>query len=334
MNEFRQIEVRRLLFMVVVGLVLGYLTGYWIISQWVVSLLFIGWMLSKLYGLQNWLDNDQDAEAMPDSDGVWEQITYTAHRTQRKYEQHKQSQQDLLLRFNNIMAALPDAKILLNSEHIIQWSNQAALELLGIDPTHDVGQRVDNLIRKKKFTKLLNNPKKQGKTLRLESPHDASISLSIRLLPVQPGLYLLSARNISQQIHLNDMRRAFIANASHELRTPLTVLSGYLELFDDDPELPEHLKPAIEQARTQGVRMQQIISDMLKLSQLENSERNVSTESTIDIPAIINSTATALQKTIAADSHTLTLAIDESIKIRGVEKDITSVITNLLENAI
>lgn len=151
---------------------------------------------------------------------------------------------------------------------------------------------------------------------------------------MQPGLYLLSARNISQQIHLNAMRRAFIANASHELRTPLTVLSGYLELFDDDPELPEHLKPAIEQAREQGVRMQRIISDMLKLSQLESSERNVSTESTVNISAIINSTATALQKTIAADSHTLTLDIDESIHIRGVEKDITSVITNLLENSI
>ncbi len=334
MSESRGIEKRRLFFMVIAGLVLGYLTGYWIISQWIASLLFIGWMLFKLCELQNWLETGRAADKMPDSDGVWGQITYTIHRTQREYDQHKQNQQDSLLRFNNIMAAMPDAKILLNTDHVIQWANQSTLELLGIDPERDTGQRIDNLIRKKKFTKLLNNTKNVGKTLRIKSPHDDNISLRIQLLPVQPGLNLLSVRNISQQTQLNNMRQAFIANASHELRTPLTVLSGYLELFDDDPELPAHLKPAIEQAREQSERMQVIINDMLKLSQLESGGGDEADEHIVDIPAIINSTATALQKTIAADSHTLSLDIDNSIKIRGTEKDITSVITNLLANAI
>lgn len=320
--------------MILGGLTLGYFTGYWIISQWIASLVLIGWMLFKLHELQSWLEQGQPAESMPDNDGAWEQITYTAHRTRQKYDAHKQKQQDLLVRFNNIMAALPDAKILLNSEHIIQWANGAALELLGVDNERDNGQRIDNLIRTRKFVKLINGKTNPDKEIRLNSPRDEQITLTAQLLPVQPGLYLLSVRNISQRVHLNAMRRAFIANASHELRTPLTVLSGYLELFDDDPELPEHLKPAIQQAREQGVRMQHIIGDMLKLSQLENSEHKASVENSIDFPELIKTTTADLQKTIAAGSHQLLLAVDDTLNISGVEKDVTSVVTNLLENSI
>lgn len=334
LNEYRMVEIRRLLLMVLTGLILGYITGHWLISQWVVSLLFIGWLLFKLYGLQNWLEKGQPAEYMPDSDGVWEQITAVMHRNKQTCDAHQQQQQDLLLRFNNIMAALPDAKVLLSADYRVQWSNQAALELLGLDNKRDVGQRVDNLIRAKKFSKLLKKKNKFGKSIRIKSPHNPSIALNVRFLFVQHGLYLLSVRNISQQVHLNTMRRAFIANASHELRTPLTVLSGYLELFDDDPELSAHLKPAIEQAREQGVRMQQIISDMLKLSKLESSEYGAALETTIDMPDLIQSISADLQKTIAANTHQLTVHIDAPLKINGVDKDIASVITNLLGNAI
>lgn len=333
LNEYWNIETRRLILMIAGGLVLGYFSGYWLLSQWIASLALIGWMLYKLHGLQSWIERGQPNHKMPDSDGAWEQITYTAHRTRQKYEAHKQKQQELLSRFNNIMAALPDAKILLNSDHIIQWSNGAAKELLGIDNERDTGQRIDNLLRARKITKLITGGTATGKEVRFHAPHDDTISLSAKVLPVQPGFYLLSVRNISQRVHLNDMRRAFIANASHELRTPLTVLSGYLELFDDDPDLPEHLKPAIQQAREQGVRMQRIISDMLKLSQLENSEIKPSVDKPVDIPQLIHTTAADLQQTIA-ESHQLSLQVDENIRISGTEKDLTSVVTNLLENSI
>ncbi|MEZ5450503.1 MAG: hypothetical protein R3E89_16530 [Thiolinea sp.] len=49
----------------------------------------------------------QNPEDMPDSDGAWEQITYTIHRNKQKYEAHKRTQLELVLRFNNIMSALP-----------------------------------------------------------------------------------------------------------------------------------------------------------------------------------------------------------------------------------
>ena len=153
------------------------------------------------------------------------------------------------------------------------------------------------------------------------------------MFPVQPGLNLLSVRDISQRIQLNKMRKAFIANASHELRTPLTVITGYLELFEEDKALPEHILPAVQQSRRQTERMEQIIADLLLLSRLESPELQFTEESDIDVAVLLERTQNAIQDTIT-DSHRFSSRIDQQLKISGQEKDISSVINNLLENAV
>ena len=46
------------------------------------------------------------------------------------------------------------------------------------------------------------------------------------------------ARDVTQLMRLEHMRRDFVANVSHELRTPLTVVHGYLDMLDpaNNPE--------------------------------------------------------------------------------------------------
>ncbi len=330
-HDYWQVEIRRLLGMGLLGLILGYLSGYWLLSLLLVSLAYIGWTLFKLRQLQYWLVKGQPAHRMPDSDGAWEQITYLIHRARQKSETRKRRQLDLLERFNNIMSALPDAAILLNNEHVIQWSNRAALELLGIDSRSDHGQRLDNLIRTPEMVAFLKTANDQE--IRILSPKNHSINVLARLLPVQDNLYLLSARDISQRIHLQETRKAFFANASHELRTPLTVLSGYLELFASDPALPAHLAPAVQQSQGQAERMQQIIHDMLALARLENDEQRRMIETELDVPELFYSVVNAMQDTISV-SHSLQIDIDPTLKIRGNEADIVSIITNLTENAV
>ena len=67
------------------------------------------------------------------------------------------------------------------------------------------------------------------------------------------------------------MRSDFIANVSHELRTPLTVINGYLETLIDNQLVEGVAKNAIENAALQGRRMDNIIQDLITLSQLETS---------------------------------------------------------------
>ena len=67
------------------------------------------------------------------------------------------------------------------------------------------------------------------------------------------------------------MRSDFIANVSHELKTPLTVVNGYLETLIDHQLVTGATLKAIENAAAQGRRMENIIQDLLTLSQLETS---------------------------------------------------------------
>ena len=331
--DYWQVEIRRLIAVIILGLIVGYATGYWLLSFLFVSVAYIAWILFKLRQLQNWLVQGQPPESMPDSDGAWEQITYLIHRSKQKSKSRKKKQRETLDRLNNVMAALPDATILINQDFIIQWSNPAASRLLGIQTEVDWGNRLDNLIRSPELYALLRSGE-AGEEIRLSSPIDDSVILQAHLVPVQKNLYLFNVRDISQGVHLQQTRKAFFANASHELRTPLTVLAGYLELFEDDAELPEHFIPAVQQARAQADRMQRIISDMLSLSKLENDEQRRMVETEINVPELLDDVSVSLGDTLAADSHTLSLNVDPNLHLLGHEPDLLSVITNLTDNAI
>ncbi|TXH60464.1 MAG: PAS domain-containing sensor histidine kinase, partial [Thiothrix sp.] len=197
----------------------------------------------------------------------------------------------------------------------------------------DWGNRLDNLIRSSELHALL-AAAETDKKIRLHSPLDDQIILQAHLVSVQKNLFLFNVRDISQGVHLQQTRKAFFANASHELRTPLTVLAGYLELFEDETELPEHLLPAVQQARAQAERMQRIISDMLSLSKLENDEQRRMIETEINVPELLNEIAMSLGDTLAADSHSLSLNFDPNLYLLGHEPELLSVLTNLTDNAI
>lgn len=332
MTDYWGQEVRRLLWVTGSGIILGMLSGYWLGAMLFVLLGYIVWMLYKLRQLQLWLIKGSKPQQMPDSDGAWEQIAYLIHKTQQKSSNRKKKQTELLKRFNNILSALPDAAILISKDNEIQWVNKSASVLLGIREHADIGQRVDNILRMPELQQALKND--SNKEIRFTPAHNDEMTLEANILPVQSGLRLLHVRDISQRIRLQHTRKAFIANASHELRTPLTVLMGYMELFEQDPDLPEHLHDPLHQCYDQAGRMRQIIHDMLELSRLENLENTPLRGVEIDMPELIRNNVQAIQDTLASDTHDIVLSIETELHISGIEKDVNSVIVNLLSNAV
>lgn len=331
-TEYWSVERYRFGLVIGCGLLVAWFTPYPLVIMLVVLLSYIGWMLYKLHQLQRWLTTGYKAADMPDSDGAWEQIAYLFHKSQQKLAEGKRKQQDTLVRFNNILSVLPDAAILLDADNHIEWANKAAGKMLGIDSNNDKGQRVENLLRNPELHKLLAESGTYKVTF--PSPRNANLTLRAKILPLQGHSRVLSVRDISEGIQLQKTRKAFIANASHELRTPLTVLTGYIELFEHDPELPEHLKSPLQQSREQAARMQQIISDMLALSRLESQETTPLMGNRVNIPAMLDSSVHVIRDTLAADTHILEAMIEPELCVCGSEKDITSVITNLLANAV
>ena len=68
-------------------------------------------------------------------------------------------------------------------------------------------------------------------------------------------------------------RQDFSANVSHELKTPLTAISGYAELIEAGMVDEEKQKHFIQEIRKNAQRLLSLINDIIRLSELDRTER-------------------------------------------------------------
>ena len=74
-------------------------------------------------------------------------------------------------------------------------------------------------------------------------------------------------------LKLNQERiKEFIGDASHELRTPLTVIKGYFELLGKNEISPSKKDSFNDRIGSEIVRMQEIINDLLFITEIEESD--------------------------------------------------------------
>jgi two-component system, OmpR family, sensor kinase len=75
-------------------------------------------------------------------------------------------------------------------------------------------------------------------------------------------------------LKLNQERiKEFIGDASHELRTPLTVIKGYFELLGQDEISASKKDSYNDRIESEIVRMQEIINDLLFITEIEESDK-------------------------------------------------------------
>ena len=330
-HDYWSLERWRFALVLFGGFLGGLLTGYWLVSFIIALVVYIAWLLYKLQQLHNWLEKGGKATAIPDSDGIWERINFHISKTQKRSNRRKERMGTLLKRFQGIITNLPYATVVLTKNNEIDWANKLSVDLLKIDIKKDRGQRLENLIRDPKVQKLLGENEKNR--IEISAPHDRQLKLALQLIPIEGDLKLFIARDISERVHLQQMRRNFIANASHELRTPLTVIAGYLEMLQMNNSLPETLVPAVDSASEQSARMQSIIEDLLTLSRLENSELSEDKNETLSLAKIIRSCCEN-ESALDNNKHPIDLSeLDESLKLKGAPLEIVSVCSNLIHNA-
>jgi len=161
----------------------------------------------------------------------------------------------------------------------------------------------------------------------------ANQTINFKCVRYTDNLRMIIARDVSRLIKVNQMHSDFVANVSHELKTPLTVLRGYLEIMENNDELPKKFVKPLEQMSLQSVRMQLIVSDLLYLAKLENTNSVVKHE-LIDVTHIVNTIVETIQPLIEEKHHKLELDIDYSVQITGAQTELHSAFSNLISNAI
>jgi signal transduction histidine kinase len=137
--------------------------------------------------------------------------------------------------------------------------------------------------------------------------------------------------SISREKEIQVKTRQFLADASHELRSPVTVVKGFVDVLQRGAKNdPKELQHALEIMSISLNKITRLISDMLKLSQLEAvTELNLVE---VDLNALCQSIVETAQ--IIAEDKQLELSKGPPVIIRGDERLLEQALWNLLENSI
>ncbi|MDO5378366.1 MAG: ATP-binding protein [Clostridia bacterium] len=108
--------------------------------------------------------------------------------------------------------------------------------------------------------------------------HLDSVSGVARYPELEPFMQMIEKQH-EEILQSAEMRVEFTANVSHELKTPLTSISGYAELIENGMAQGEQIARFASEIRKSANRLLTLINDIIRLSQMDSPEQELSLES-------------------------------------------------------
>lgn len=326
--------MKKLLLLLGVLLLAGLVTGQ---TGWVIAgglFVYLVYTMMQLRRLHRWLYSPDATHTgqPPESYGLWGDVFDGIYQLQRRERDASNYLKSIIDRAQESTAALEMAVVMINRRGQLEWWNPAAERLLGLHQDNDQNQPVVNLLRQPEFVEYF-EAGDYTRPLNLGSPVNRDRMLEYQITWFGDGERLMMARDITQLHRLETMRRDFAGNVSHELRTPITVITGYLEtLLDNRDGLPERWSRPLEQMYQQSQRMENIIRDLLTLTQLET--KSVSRQRTaIDIDALLREICHDAGQLFSEKCQQFSVECHMTAKLQGNRNELYSAISNLAFNA-
>ncbi|MFK4002472.1 sensor histidine kinase [Qipengyuania sp. NPDC077563] len=149
---------------------------------------------------------------------------------------------------------------------------------------------------------------------------------------LEGGLAIIEFVNKTAEADISRAHTDFVANASHELRTPLASILGYVETLredidDLDPKMGDKFLATIQR---EGLRLQQLISDLMSLSRIE-AEKHDLPDDILDFGKLVDRAARD-----AAGDRAVRLNMDShgDFSVGGDEQQLEQMVRNLVDNAL
>jgi len=253
--------------------------------------------------------------------GTFNRMTEELHGRYQSLEVERDEMQALI-------DCMGEAVLALTKDGRVLRANQAASDLLDFPRPVNLAP-VGTLVRQPNLRSLLEGAVARPFSAKEVTLGDRNLIVSART--AEGGGTVVTFVDVTEIRRLEAVRRDFVANASHELKTPLTAVRGFAEtLLEDD--LPEDLrKEWLVSIRSNTLRLQRLVEDLLDLSRLESGGW-IARKDLVDVAALAEDVLFEVGG-LAEKSGVSLRTLGDAVAV-GDAQGLEQVMRNLLENAI
>ncbi len=238
-----------------------------------------------------------------------------------------------------ILASMAEGVLAVDSNLRVTFCNDAFARAVGAATPVPERLPVLELVRDPAFLDLLSRVLVTGETVR-ERIHLAAAEgrwFEVQCAPLAPATRrgaITILHDITEIERLERIRKDFVANVSHELRTPLTAIRGYAEtLLDGAIHDDENNLKFLEKIRAHSIRLNNIASDLLALSELESGGPQPEPE-----PVSVRAAVEAALRTVESEARvrgiTLRTGTLDNAEVMGSRIRLEQALVNLIDNAV
>jgi two-component system, OmpR family, phosphate regulon sensor histidine kinase PhoR len=234
---------------------------------------------------------------------------------------------------------MSDGVALIAGDGRIVRSNHQFATLLDKPRPAEPGTRLADFVRHPELHELVAHAREARTAVeadvRLWTPRARLLHAGATALGPEVGApVLLVLRDLTEIESVSRMRQEFVANVSHELRTPLTTIRGYAEtLLDGALDDVEHRREFVEAIRGGASRLEQMVHELLSLSELERTGGSLRRE-TVDLRALAEGQVRVAVAAAGRAGLTLEIEPGDPVLVEGDRARLEQVLANLIDNAI
>ena len=227
-----------------------------------------------------------------------------------------------------ILDNIGDGLIVLDKEKSVELINTAAMNIFNVKADM-IGKNLNYLSFDRELAQAVNECANHEGASLFELLLNGRIYLvAIKRLP-DTKLTMVALSDVTENRENAKQREEFFANASHELKTPLTAIKAFNELTAINNK-DENITKYIDGITRETKRMLTLIGDMLKLSELENTQSiNPVPVSLAKIADEVKAALSSVIKEKAITVETIGDAVINAEHEHGYE-----LVKNLVENAV
>jgi two-component system phosphate regulon sensor histidine kinase PhoR len=238
-----------------------------------------------------------------------------------------------------ILSSMVEGVLAVDNELRVTFCNDSFARAVGARTPVGEHLPVLQLVRDPSFLDLLSRVVVTHESLRQRMELSAADGRSFEVLasPLEMGSRrgaIAILHEITEMERLERVRKDFVANVSHELRTPLTAIRGYAEtLLDGALEDQDNNRRFLEIIRAHAIRLSNIASDLLVLSELESGQPAAPPE-----PVSIRAALEAALRTVESEARVRGVALHagelDAGDVLGYRIRLEQAFVNLIDNAV